>query len=218
MDPVTATTAIITFATAFKDIIQLAMAFKNSLDMVPYNIQSLRDDVSHIVILLTQLQPLILSGTKNMGDNASYQIAELHIGLADLHRQHVQLLQDFMDPQFRTWTWVPLSIYRARKRLQRWYKGEETAGEILRLRKLVEQLQMRFLVAEAARARKHREMEEKVTGLLLLETSAGKEAFSRRTFVRYISDQASGLPELLKYQSVDCLCRRFSMTLHTRRS
>jgi len=190
MDPITATTAVITIATALKDVIQLAVAFKSSLDMIPFNIQSLKDDVNHIAILLSQLQTAAApSDTANMGDETSHQIMELHTGLSSLHEQHVKLVQDFMDPQFRSWVWVPLSLYRARKRLRMWYKREETSGEIVRLRKLVEQMQMRFLLVEAVKARKHREMGEKVTALLLLDTSAGKEALLRRQYIRLISDQ-----------------------------
>jgi len=206
MDPFTTVTTVITLATAIKDVIQLAIAFKNSLDTVPYNIRSLKDDVKHVIKLLDLLKlHASLSGdTSDMGLDTADQIMELRSGFIDLHKQHLQLLQDLLDPQFRSWSWVPLSLDYARKRLLTWYKRDETSGEISRLRKLVEQMQVRFFMTDAIQARKHRKMDDKVTSLLLLDTAAGKEAFSRRKFVRYISDQASNLSELLRYHLIDC--------------
>ena len=218
MDPVTTATTVITFATALKDVVQLAMAFSNSLDKIPWDIQSLKDDAAYIVDLVGELQvrTSLSNGSTNMGDDATHHIDNLRTGLVSLHKQHVQLLQDFMDPRFRSWVWVPLGLDQARRRLWMWYKREDTAGEVLRLRKLVERLEKRFFFVEALQAQKHRDMAEKTQSLLLLETPAGKEAFSHRTFVRYISDQASDLPKLLHHQSADCRCHRFSMILHMR--
>ena len=217
MDPITTITTVITLATAVKDVIQLAMAFKNSLDTVPYNIQSLKDDVNHIVWLLDCLShhASLPGGTTNMGDDTANEIMKLRLGFIDLHKQHLQLLQDFMDPQFRSWFWAPLSLDRARQRLWMWHKGKETSSEILRLRTLVEQMQVRFLVADAAKAQRHREMEEKVNGLLLLETSEGKEASARRKFIRYVSDQVSEITEFTTFYSIDCYWNRSNITLHT---
>jgi len=220
MDPISAVTTAITLATAIKDVIQLAMEFKNSLDIVPYNIQSLKDDVNHIVQLLGGLHrhASFPGGTTNMGDDTANDIMKLRSGFIDLHKQHLQLLQDFMEPQFRSWFWAPLRFNRARKRLRMWYRRNKTSSEILRLRKLVEQMQMRFLVVGAAKAQQHWEMQEKVNGLLLLETSEGKEASSRRKFIRYISDQVSEISELTTFYSIECDWNRFNMASHTHHS
>jgi len=173
MDPISVVTTAIALPTAVKDVIQLAMAFKNSLDIVPYNIQSLKDDVNHVVKLLDCLHHhTSLSGcTTNIGDDAANEIMKLRSGFIDLHKQHLQLLQDFMDPQFRSWFWVPLSLDRARQRLLMWHKGKETSSEILRLRTLVEQIQVRFLVAGSAKALEYQEIAEKANGLFISKTA-----------------------------------------------
>jgi len=106
-----------------------------------------------------------------------------------------------MDPPHRFWVWVPLSIRRARKRLIRWYKREDVAGEIVRLRQLVDNLLQRFLVklytlfisphskysleqiVEVAQLRKHQAIEQGAISILLLETPRGQEALSRRKLI-----------------------------------
>ncbi|KAJ6508545.1 hypothetical protein C8R45DRAFT_922268 [Mycena sanguinolenta] len=160
MDPITATTTIITLATFIKDLIEVGQSIQRSIEMVSENRRRIRDLTNDILRALVEIANL------TRGKEDAFQAPALLSALGNLKE-----ISPAERPGFRGF----------RSQIKAWMKREDIEAEIRHLREHVNKCYMQFtrLIGNHV---ENRAMLQRVQGMIaqvLIETPFGHNVMSQ---------------------------------------
>ncbi|KAJ7233997.1 hypothetical protein C8J57DRAFT_1729336, partial [Mycena rebaudengoi] len=142
MDPITATTTVITLAVFIKDLIDVGQNIKRSIEQVGENRRRIRDLVDDILCMLVRLTNL------SRGREDSFHGQELLDALGNLKADMFYVLsvtQQISAP-------APRSSFRGlQSQIKGWLEGDDIEAQVKRLNKHVKQCYIQFTAFSAAR-------------------------------------------------------------------
>jgi len=142
-DPVSITLAVVTFATAFKDVIELAEKIKGSIDKPGQNKKRLHDLTNDVLQGLIDLE-IYYKGRERVLDGS----AELQTALDDLQNEMRQVLEHCFITFPET---TGGRIAAAKADFKAWTKRNDIEADIVRLKEHVHACHLRFTTIASAR-------------------------------------------------------------------
>ncbi|KAF7346581.1 Tetratricopeptide repeat family [Mycena sanguinolenta] len=141
MDPITATTTIITLATFIKDLIEVGQNIQRSIEMVSENRRRIRDLTNDIVRTLVEIANL------TRGKEDTFQAPALLSALGNLKQDMLYVLSacNRIAPSERP------GFRGFRSQIKAWMKREDIEAEIRRLKEHVNKCHVQFTAISVAR-------------------------------------------------------------------
>ncbi|KAJ7466990.1 hypothetical protein FB451DRAFT_403148 [Mycena latifolia] len=141
MDPITATTTVITLATFIKDLIDVGQSIKRSIEKVGNNRRRTRELINDILRVLADLANL------TRGDEYTFQVPALLTALGNLQGHLLRVLEGCR----RMCPSKPGSGFRRLNQMKGWWNRDDIEAELRRLKERVNDCYVEFTTFSVAR-------------------------------------------------------------------